>query len=55
VPAGSCDVSSHVNEGTVVRDDMEDFVGNVAYNVLWDRDNGENYVLLPELTEDEEL
>jgi hypothetical protein len=54
-PAGGCDVSGRVNEGTVVRDDTEDFVGNVAYNDLLARDNGEHYVLPPELTEDEEL
>jgi hypothetical protein len=29
-PAGSCDVSSHVHDGRVVRDDTKDFVGNVA-------------------------
>jgi hypothetical protein len=41
VPAGGCDVSGHVNDGIVVRDDTEDFVGNVAYNVLLARDNVE--------------
>jgi hypothetical protein len=53
--AGGCDVSGHVNDGIVIRDDTEDFVDNVAYNVLLARDNGEHYVLPPELTEDEEL
>jgi hypothetical protein len=54
-PAGGCDVFGRVNEGTVVHDDTEDFVGNVAYNVFLARDNGEHYVLPPELREDEEL
>jgi hypothetical protein len=54
-PAGGCDVSSHVNDGVVIRGNMEDFVGNVAYNILLARDNGEHYVLPPKLTEDEEL
>jgi hypothetical protein len=39
----------------VVRNDTEDFIGNVAYNILLARENGEHYVLPPELTEDEEL
>jgi hypothetical protein len=55
VPAGGCNVSGHVNDGIVVRDDTEDFVGNVAYNVLLARDNVEYYVLPPELAKDEEL
>jgi hypothetical protein len=55
VPAGGCDVSCHVNDDTVVCDNTEDFFGNVAYNVLLARDNGEHYVLPLELTEDEEL
>jgi hypothetical protein len=54
-PAGSCDVSGRVHDGRVVRDDTEDFVGNIAYNVLLAKENGEHYVLPPELTEDEEL
>jgi hypothetical protein len=54
-PAGSCDVSGRVFEGRVVRDDTEDFVGNVTYNVLLARENGEHYVLPSEMTEDEEL
>jgi hypothetical protein len=52
---GGCDIFGHVNEGTIVRDDMEDFIGNVAHNVLLARDNGEHYVLPPELKNDEEL
>jgi hypothetical protein len=56
VPAGGCDVSGHVNDdGTFVCDDMEDFVGNVAYNILLAKYNGEHYVLPPELMEDKEL
>jgi hypothetical protein len=55
VPAGGCDVSGHVNDDIVIRDDTEDFIGNVAYNVLLARGNGKHYVLPPELTEDEEL
>jgi hypothetical protein len=54
-PAGGCSVSSRVHEGHVVRDDTEDFFGNVAYNVLRARDNSEHYLLPPELTEDQEL
>jgi hypothetical protein len=54
-PAEGCDVSCHVNDDTVVRDDTEDFFGNVAYNVLLARDNGEHNVQPLELTEDEEL
>jgi hypothetical protein len=33
----------------------EDFVANATYNVLLARENGEHYVMPPELTEDEEL
>jgi hypothetical protein len=54
-PIGSYDISGRVHEGTVVRDDTEDFVCNVAYNVLRARDNGKHYVLPPELMEEEEL
>jgi hypothetical protein len=53
--AWSYDVSGRVHEGSVVHDDTEDFVGNVVYNVLWDRDNGDHYLLPLELTEYEEL
>jgi hypothetical protein len=39
----------------VVRDNTDDFVANVAYNVLLAKESGEHYVLPPELTEDEQL
>jgi hypothetical protein len=54
-PAGSCNVSGRVFEGRVVRNNIEDFVANVAYNVLLVSKNGKHYVLPPELTEDEQL
>jgi hypothetical protein len=42
VPAGSCDISGRIFEGRVVHDDMKDFVGNFAYNILLARENGDH-------------
>jgi hypothetical protein len=39
----------------VVRDDTDNFIGNVVYNVLLANERGEHYELPPELTEDEQL
>jgi hypothetical protein len=55
VPTCSCDVFGRVFKGRIVCDDMDEFVANVAYNVLLASENGEHYVLLPELTEYEQL
>jgi hypothetical protein len=41
--------------GKLVRDDTDDFVGNVAHHVLLANERGEHYELRPELTEDEQL
>jgi hypothetical protein len=50
-PPPSCD------DGTVkaVRDDTDDFVGNVVCNVLLANERVVHYELPPELTEDEQL
>jgi hypothetical protein len=50
-PPPSCDDGT----GKEVRDDTNDFVGNVVYNVLLANERGEHYELPPELTEDEQL
>jgi hypothetical protein len=39
----------------MVRDDTDDFVGNIVYNVLLANERGEHYELPPKLTEDEQL
>jgi hypothetical protein len=50
-PPPNCDEGT----GKTVRDDTDDFVGNVVYNVLLANERGEHYELAPELTEDKQL